>query len=233
MHFSRQSLAVLALSMPAVMACVAKDALPSATETISGDEPIEVPAGEVFDGEGRRYDRGTGACKEQTEGGKILCQADTVFILREGATLRNVIIGKDQMEGVYCLGGGCTIENVWFEDVCEDAISIKEDAAGSVTKIIGGGAYHASDKVIQHNGCGAVDIKDFYAEDYGKVYRACGTCDACKRDVTVSGVSAYNGGEIVGINIDTGDTAKLDNICTDAKVQCQLYDGPGTKKGEC
>ena len=58
-------------------------------------------------------------------------------------------------------------------------------------------------------------------------------CDACKRDVTVSGVSAYNGGEIVGINIDTGDTAKLDNICTDAKVQCQLYDGPGTKAGEC
>jgi hypothetical protein len=51
-------------------------------------------------------------------------QADTVFILRKGATLKNVIIGKNQGEGVYCLGGGCTIENVWFEDVCEDAISI-------------------------------------------------------------------------------------------------------------
>lgn len=51
-------------------------------------------------------------------------ESDTVFVLRAGATLRNVIIGKDQAEGVYCLGGGCTIENVWFEDVCEDAISI-------------------------------------------------------------------------------------------------------------
>jgi hypothetical protein len=55
-------------------------------------------------------------------------QADTVFILRQGATLRNAIIGPDQHEGVYCIGGGCTIENVWFEDVCEDAISIVRPA---------------------------------------------------------------------------------------------------------
>ncbi|KAJ3543399.1 hypothetical protein NM208_g3597 [Fusarium decemcellulare] len=225
----RQSLAVLALGMPVAFACVAKGGIPEATETISNSEPIEVPAGEVFDGQGARYDRGSGACKEQEEGG----QSDTVFILREGATLRNVIIGPDQAEGVYCLGGGCTIENVWFEDVCEDAISIKEDPAGAVTNIIGGGAYHASDKIIQHNGCGSVNIKDFYAEDYGKVYRACGTCDACKRDVRVEGVSAYGGGEVVGINIETGDTAELINVCTDAKTPCQLYDGPGSKAGEC
>ena len=59
---------------------------------------------------------------------RLIChvpgESDTVFILRPGSTLRNVIIGADQAEGVYCLGGGCTIENVWFEDVCEDAISI-------------------------------------------------------------------------------------------------------------
>ncbi|KAJ4214919.1 hypothetical protein NW759_009942 [Fusarium solani] len=216
----RQSLVTLALAMPIALACVAKNSIPEATETISNNEPIEVASGEVFDGKGARYDRGAG-------------QADTVFILREGATLRNAIIGPDQHEGVYCIGGGCTIENVWFEDVCEDAISIKEDAAGTTTNIIGGGAFHAADKVIQHNGCGAVNIKDFYAEDYGKVYRACGTCDACKRDVRVEGVSAYGGGEVVGINVETGDTAELVNVCTDAKTPCQLYDGPGSKAGEC
>ena len=51
-------------------------------------------------------------------------EADTVFVLSPGSTLKNVIIGPDQSEGIYCIGGGCTIENVWFEDVCEDAISI-------------------------------------------------------------------------------------------------------------
>ncbi|WQF85475.1 Putative pectate lyase PlyH/PlyE, pectin lyase/virulence factor [Colletotrichum destructivum] len=222
-------LAALAVAFPTVSACVGKDALPSATETISNSKPIEVAAGESYDGKLARFDRGAGACKAQTEGG----QKDAVFILRKGATLKNAIIGKDQMEGVYCLGGGCTIENVWFEDVCEDAISIKEDEAGTETRIIGGGAYKASDKVVQHNGCGSVSISNFYAEDYGKVYRACGTCDACKRTVTIEGVSAYGGGEIAGINEETGDEATLVNICTDAKTPCQLYDGPGTKSGTC
>ena len=82
---------------------------------------------------------------------------DAVFYLQAGATLRNVIIGKDQAEGVHCYGP-CTLEYVWFEDVCEDAISVKGDSAGDESWIIGGGAYHADDKVVQHNGCGTVNI---------------------------------------------------------------------------
>ena len=58
--------------------------------------------------------------------------------------------------------------------MCEDAISIKKDKAGDQSWIIGGGAYHASDKVVQHNGCGTVNIINFYVEDYGKLYRSCG-----------------------------------------------------------
>lgn len=75
--------------------------------------------------------------------------------------------------GVHC-NGHCTLEFVWWEDVCEDALSIKNDKAGSQTWVIGGGAYHGSDKIIQHNGCGTVNIINFYVEDYGKLYRSCG-----------------------------------------------------------
>jgi pectate lyase len=99
--------------------------------------------------------------------------SDAVFLLRSGATLRNVIIGANQAEGVHC-DGPCHLEFVWFEDVCEDAITIKNDKAGQETWIVGGGAYHASDKVVQHNGCGTVNIINFYVEDYGKLYRSCG-----------------------------------------------------------
>lgn len=49
--------------------------------------------------------------------------ADAVFLLKSGATLKNAIIGKNQAEGVHC-DGPCTLELVWFEDVCEDAITI-------------------------------------------------------------------------------------------------------------
>jgi pectate lyase len=100
--------------------------------------------------------------------------ADAVFLLRAGATLKNVIIGADQAEGVHCKGH-CTLEYVWFEDVCEDAISIvsskviftdgnisntfqKNDEDGEESWIIGGGAYHADDKIVQHNGCGTVNV---------------------------------------------------------------------------
>jgi hypothetical protein len=42
--------------------------------------------------------------------------------------------------------------------VCEDAITVKNDASGDHSWIIGGGAYKAADKVVQHNGCGTVNI---------------------------------------------------------------------------
>jgi hypothetical protein len=192
--------------------------------------------------------------KTYTHGLLRIGEADTVFVLEEGATLRNVIIGADQGEGVYCLGS-CNLEFVWFEDVCEDAISIKGDGTAN---IIGGGAYHASDKVIQHNGCGHVNIVNFYANDYGKVYRSCGNCaDNCARTVHMEGTTAVDGGELIGINTNLGDEVRLlillnpnisspdthanarsliqatySNNCF-PKVQCQAYEGCDKSEGDC
>jgi pectate lyase len=98
--------------------------LPSAT-VISG----------VFDGKMARWHRNcTGqspnseiltnklpaasVCQGQTETG----EADTIFILEDGATIANVIIGKNQAEGIHCRGT-CTIINVWHEEVCEGTSS--------------------------------------------------------------------------------------------------------------
>jgi pectate lyase len=115
--------------------------LPDSTGSVTFDEPYEIAAGETYDGELQTFGRGV-ECTGQDEGG----ESDTVFILQEGATLRNAIIGPDQIEGVYCLGA-CTIENVWWEKVCEDALSLKEGSGPY--NIIGGGAQGAEDKVIQ------------------------------------------------------------------------------------
>ena len=43
--------------------------------------------------------------------------------------------------------GSCTLTNVWFRDVCEDAISVL--GSGNAL-IVGGGAQNAADKVVQH-----------------------------------------------------------------------------------
>lgn len=115
--------------------------------------------------------------------------------------------------------------------MCEDAISIKGDGEAN---IIGGGAFSASDKVIQHNGCGNVNIYNFYVEDYGKVYRSCGNCrDNCARTVHMEGVIAKNGGELIGINPNLGDKATYENNCFDTKTQCQGYEGCDKSNGDC
>ncbi|CAH0050808.1 unnamed protein product [Clonostachys solani] len=219
---SLSKVGVLAIGLiPSALACLGwEGGLPTPTSSKSISAPIRIAAGQTFDAGWVKYDRGSGACKDG-EGG----DSDAVFLLESGATLQNVIIGKNQMEGVHCLGA-CTLRFVWFEDVCEDAITIKGDKAGEHSWIIGGGAYKASDKIVQHNGCGTVNIINFYANDYGKVYRSCGNCSSqCKRNVYIEGVTAYNGGEVAGINLNYGDTATLKNVCTDAAHPCVFYDG--------
>lgn len=52
-----------------------------------------------------------------------------MFILEDGASLSNVIIGADALEGVHC-EGACTLKNVWFRDVCEGMFTL--DLGGGV-----------------------------------------------------------------------------------------------------
>ena len=61
----------------------------------------------------KEYDRGR-SCDTDADTGSD----SAVFILAAGATLKNVIIGANQLEGVPCKAA-CTLINVWFRDVCE------------------------------------------------------------------------------------------------------------------
>jgi pectate lyase len=120
--------------------------LPASSGTSVLSSVYTVAAGETFDGGMVMFDRGV-SCEGQTEGG----DSDAVFQIENGGTLSNVIIGPNQMEGVHCQGA-CTLSNVWWSAVCEDAFTIKNQDAGETTYIKGGGAYGADDKVLQHNG---------------------------------------------------------------------------------
>ncbi|KAH6993691.1 pectate lyase-domain-containing protein [Fusarium venenatum] len=185
------------------------------------DAPMTIAAGESFDGGNAIFDRGV-SCTGQEEGG----DSDAVFILEKGATLSNVRIGPNQIEGVHC-NGGCTLNNVVWDAVCEDAFSIKKQDDGETTTINGGGAKGAEDKVIQHNGGGTVIIKDFEVSDFGKLYRSCGNCKSMPaRHVEISGGSASNGKMLVGINPNMGDTAKISGMqVTDVPKECITFEG--------
>lgn len=79
---------------------------PVAKETVVFENAKYIMPGEVFDGGMKRYERPEGSCNEQAEG----TDADTVFNLLPGSTIRNVIIGKNQAEGIHALG------DAWVEN---------------------------------------------------------------------------------------------------------------------
>ncbi|CCF47186.1 pectate lyase [Colletotrichum higginsianum] len=192
--------------------------LPKSSGATYTSKPITVSAGQSYDGGLKKFDRSPRVCAEQDETG----EADAMFVLEDGATLSNVIIGPDQAEGVHCKG---QCNNVWWEDVCEDALTLKQPSGNSYVN--GGGAFKASDKIIQFNGFGTVNINNFYANDYGKVVRSCGNCsgNGKARNVIINNMVATDGGVLCGINTNYGDTCWVTNSCQDSNKICDRYTG--------
>ncbi|RYZ10275.1 MAG: pectate lyase [Myxococcales bacterium] len=155
---------------------------------------------------------------------------DALFRVKAGGTLKNVIIGAPAADGIHC-DGSCTIENVWWEDVGEDAITLSGSSGSNVYRISNSGAKKATDKVIQHNGGGTLYVKNFLVEDFGKLYRSCGNCDDQYQRKSEFDTILANGskGVLAGVNEKYDDSAKFKNIFATAPMKiCERYDGNDT-----
>lgn len=180
----------------------------SAATTVS--TTIIVAAGQTFDGLGQTYiaNASTLGDGSQAENQK------PIFRLEAGATLKNVIIGTPAADGVHCYGS-CNITNVTWQDVGEDALTLK--SAGTVN-ITGGAAYKAYDKVFQMNAAGTINIKNFKANDIGKLVRQ-------------NGGTAY----AVSMNVDNCDISavkdsilRTDSSTSTGKITNTRYSGVPT-----
>ncbi|MFI1192395.1 pectate lyase [Micromonospora sp. NPDC020750] len=171
------------------------------TPTSSQKVDATIPVSGTLDGGMKRY-YGIG------DGGQSESQ-DPMFELAAGATLKNVIIGAPAGDGVHC-EGNCTLINVWWEDVGEDAATFR---GGTTYTVDGGGARSGTDKVFQHNGAGTVHIRNFRVENSGKLYRACGNCSTSyQRHVVLDNITATSTKVLAGINTNWGDTARFSRI---------------------
>ena len=211
---------------------------PSSTKTITLSSPITVEAGQTFDGFAKNsnkwvtYERGVnglGDCTKVEGGSKDPC-----FILKTGAKLKNVILGAKSIEHVHCVGDGCTVENVYWVDVCEDALTLKGSSNTNARFYVkGGAAKNGSDKIIQHNSAGTVYIQNFYVENSGKLYRACGNCKSGyqgRRNVEISNTQAKNVSVLAGINTNYKDTAKFTNVSYSGGHACCRFNGNNNGK---
>jgi hypothetical protein len=138
-----------------------------------------------------------------------------MFRLSDGAVIENVIIGDPAADGIHCYGS-CTIKNVWWERVGEDAATFRGAKDSDVMLIDGGGASGAKDKVFQNNLLGTMIIKNFYFEHFGKLYRSCGNCSRqAGRTVILENITAVVSKKsscLVGINENYGDIAIFKGI---------------------
>ncbi|KAB8196828.1 pectate lyase [Nonomuraea phyllanthi] len=175
-------------------------------------------AGTFFDGGMKRY-YGIG------DGGQSESQ-DPMFEVANGGTIQNVIIDAPAGDGIHCLGS-CTIRNVWWNDVGEDAATFMSSSSSATYLVDGGGAKSASDKVFQHNGAGTLTIRNFQVHSSGKLYRACGNCSSSyQRHVVMDGVTARSTKVLAGINTNWGDTARFSRITVYGSATiCEKYRG--------
>nr|WP_246083710.1 pectate lyase [Nonomuraea diastatica] len=189
---------------------------PSDTGSVHITETRDV--GTFFDGGMKRY-YGIG------DGGQGESQ-DPMFVVDNGGTIQNVIIDAPAGDGIHC-EGSCTIRNVWWNDVGEDAATFRSSSSSAAYLVDGGGAKAASDKVFQHNGAGTLTIRNFQVHNAGKLYRACGNCSSSyQRHVVMDGVTARSTDVLAGINTNWGDTARFSRITVygDTTI-CEKYRG--------
>ena len=182
----------------------------SSTQSVSGN----------FDGQLRRYVFSGSA-------------SDAIFELANNATLRNVIIAAPGADGIHCRGN-CTLQNVWWEDVGEDAATFEGSSSSTRVTIDCGGARRADDKVLQHNGGGTVVVSRFFVQEFGKLYRSCGNCSGqYARHVEIENVIAKTPGDaVIGVNENYGDTAIIRSLFiydpSRAIHICERYTGNST-----
>jgi len=197
---------------------------PTATGSQSVSSTINVSG--TYDGGMKRFTgSGTLGGSGQNEG------QPPMFQIANGGTLTNVIIGNPAADGVHC-SGSCTLKNVWWEDVGEDAATLNGSSSSQVMTIDTGGAKAAADKVFQHDGPGTMIIKNFCFQDFGKAYRSCGNCNQqYTRHVEFDNIMAMPKlGPLAGINTNYNDTAKFTRILIKASsgTICERYTGNNT-----
>jgi len=156
-----------------------------------------------------------------------------IFEIASGGTLTNVILGSPAADGIHC-SGPCTLRNVWWEDVGEDAATLRGSSSSQTMTIDTGGAKGATDKIFQHNGAGTMIIRNFCAQDFGKMYRSCGNCSSqYARHLEMDNVMIVpRAGPLAGLNTNYGDTAKFTRItirgATNSIRICERYTGNST-----
>ncbi|VXC59914.1 conserved exported hypothetical protein [Pseudomonas sp. 8Z] len=189
------------------------------------------------------------------------CEGDddgqaAVIILRN-ATIKNAKFAQGKAgKGIWCESGTCNVENVTFDEVCEDAVSTRKDG---VTLNVKGSTFNNTmsnafaygkkpDKFIQVNAKnvkvnvsdstfrmvpGSSSTPEKISGKAGKVVRTCGNCsgNAGPRAITLTNVKVYGPiDSIAGVNSEyRGQSSSMRDTVTIKNLKIENYSISGDK----
>ncbi len=178
-------------------------------------QTIFVAPGVIYDGKGEKLTAKGMGDGSQDEGQR------PVFLLAPGAGVKNVTITAPGVEGIHMMGNN-TVENVVWEDVGEDAASTRSYFPGGKISITGGSARAAADKTFQFNAPSEVTIKNFTANDVGKLVRQNGGKNF-PLTIILDTVTVNNVKDAVVMSDATQCTVRYHALTSDAET---LFEGP-------
>lgn len=164
------------------------------------NETIVVNGG-TYDGRCRTFNPGSALGDGgQGEGQK------PVFRVENGATLKNVIIGRNGADGIHIYNGG-TLENIRWTDVGEDAMTVKSAGDVIVRNIEG---FNGSDKFMQINASTNLTVSNCIVDNMGKFLRQNGGT-SFEINVTVDNCDISNMSEGIFRTDSRRSTAHISN----------------------
>ncbi|MBM0104816.1 pectate lyase [Steroidobacter sp. S1-65] len=161
---------------------------------------IRVTSG-TYDGGCQRFNAGSALGDgSQSEG------QQPVFRVENGATLRNIVIGNNGADGIHTYNGA-VLDNIYWMNVGEDAMTIKSSGTTTVRNIEG---YDADDKFFQVNAASTLNVSNCIIHRAGKALRQNGGT-TFRVDVTFDRCDINSMNEGVFRTDSSSSTARLTN----------------------
>jgi pectate lyase C len=161
---------------------------------------VRVTSG-TMDGGCRTFNPGSGLGDGSQEEGQ-----DPAFRVENGATLRNVILGNNGVDGVHFYNGG-NLQNFRWTNVGEDAFTIKSSGTVNVSGVTG---VNSEDKFAQVNAASTLNISNCIVDSAGKFLRQNGDT-TFRIVVSVDRCQISNMGEGIFRTDSSSSTARLTN----------------------
>ncbi|HTN91402.1 MAG TPA: pectate lyase [Sorangium sp.] len=133
-------------------------------------QTLFVPPNAVYDGKGETLTADVAAMRCDTSKGEQAESQRPFFLLAPGASVKNVTIAYPGCEGIHMMGDNA-LENITWEDVGEDAASVRSYFPGGAITIKDSKGYKAADKMFQFNAPCDVRIESFTGAEMGKLVR--------------------------------------------------------------